>query len=126
LGGPYGTLDLGASPSFEHAHTSWFADGRLWLMDNGNHRGFSRVVGYDIDEGSGTAVSVAVYDEPNRAIVELLGDAKPTGHGDLVVSWSTRGRIDRLDPDGASTWSVETALGVAPGRVTSLDDLYGP
>ncbi len=126
MGGPYGEFTFTEPGSeFMHAHTSVVEDDRLLLLDNGNHRRppVSRVVDYAYDAERRTVTAVREIEEPEGGLIDYLGDVKDLPDGGLLVSWTTKGRLDAYDADGRRTWRLATEMGVATGRSTWLPSL---
>lgn len=126
LGGPMSDFSFERSvdaPS--HPHTSLVQDGRVVMMDNGNHHDppSSRVIDYAIDEDRRTVSVSREIPEENGELISFLGDAKDTPDGGMLITWSTLGRIDLVDRLDEVQWRLETALGYGTGRSTLLSSL---
>ncbi|MBN1336668.1 MAG: aryl-sulfate sulfotransferase [Deltaproteobacteria bacterium] len=129
MGGPYGEFSFAPPGSeFMHAHTSTVEDDRLLVMDNGNHRNppISRAAVYTYDAEARTADLVRFIMEPNGDLISLLGDVKDLPDGGLLVSWTTKGRIDAYDDTNRLLWRLQTPLGASTGRATWLPSLDAP
>ena len=129
LGGDYDEFDLADDDRFSHTHMSELWDGGALIFDNADETGrVSGAVEYAFDEDAKTVEKVWEYRNPDGDFTSILGDAArvdPEGCNDVLIAWSTRGRLQQLDRDYNTTWEIQTNLtGVVTGRVAVFDDIY--
>lgn len=108
---------------FLHQHQFELAGDSLLVFDNEGVGGQqSRVAEYTLDRDAGTARLTWEY-APDGLYSFVLGDVHRLDGGDLMVTWSVSGQIDRVSGD-AAVWTVNTSLGSAFGFSTWTDSPY--
>ena len=110
MGGPLNEFELiGDTVLPRHAHMSeYWRDGML-VFDNRNHSGLpSRVVEYAIDEQARTVEEVWSVEQPDGKLVGFLGDAVRLPGGNVLVTWSTEGRLTEYNADGEIVWELQS------------------
>jgi len=131
LGGRDGRFELGDDDRMSHPHMSHAFDDRLLVFDNGTGHGplrreRSRVVEYVIDEEALSAEVAWVYEDPQPQLTGFLGDAKRLPGGNTLISWSDRGKVTEVTPDGEIVWELKLPYGQNTGRVEVMGiDLPG-
>lgn len=116
---------LGEDPGWSHGHLSHVWEDGFVIFDNGYHTGnVSHLAEYRLDHQAGTYERVWEYAQPEGAFVPMLGDVRKLPDASYLASWTTMGRLQRVDADGAVLWQAESELGAATGRVTLIEDLY--
>ena len=114
----------GGTP-FMHEHQFQMLDDGLVIFDNDGLPGMeSRAVEYEVDLDAGTVEQVWSYTADPVIYSFVLGDVHRFDGGDTLVTWSTGGQIDRVDPSGELLWRLKTELGYAVVDDTVLDSLY--
>jgi len=64
-----------------------------------------------LDGTTSTAEPSLVYEGLDCLSVYYLGEAQPLSDGGIQVVWTTSGRVDHIDNDGALRWSLTADLG---------------
>ncbi len=125
LGGPENEFAvIGDTVLPKHAHMSEYWPGGMLVFDNRNHSGLpSRVVEYAIDEETRTIQEVWSFEEPDGKLISFLGDAARLPGGNVLVAWSTEGRLSEISRDGDIVWEVQTEDKL--GRIEWLADWPG-
>lgn len=117
LGGPRSDFELvGDTELPMHAHLSEAWDGGLLAFDNRNHHesGTSRVVELAWDEDAGTVEEVWSYDD--GTFDSFLGDARRLPSGNVLIVYSTQGRMTEVTRDGEVVWEA-----VTDGRLSRVE-----
>lgn len=140
FGGRDNDLDGAPEDLFLHSHMSDAWDGGMLVFDNHDEpfvgpdqeppsEAFddrSRLVEYAIDDEGLTFEQVWEYQHDSH--IPVLGDVRRMpieGCDNLLVSFSSQGRIVELTREGEVAWSASTAgLGVITSRVFFLPSLY--
>ncbi|MFC2137837.1 aryl-sulfate sulfotransferase [Bacteroidota bacterium] len=65
--------------------------GNYTIYDNGNHRGYTRIVEYKINTDSMTATKVWEYRHNPDRIVNTMGNAQRLSNGNTLINWSEAG-----------------------------------
>ncbi len=113
------------SASFLHEHQFELLDGSFLVFDNdGSTAMESRVLEYEFDPAEPTAEQIWEYVSDPSVFSFVLGDVHRLDDGDTLVTWSVNGQLERVTPEGESTWRLQTGLGYAFGFNTVLEDLY--
>jgi len=100
----------GEQPTNQHQFQ--LLDDGILVFDNGEDGiGESRAVEYGLDETAGTADKVWEYHPNPPLAVYSLGDVQRLDDGDTLITWSTSGLMERVDPDGEVLWSAALDLG---------------
>ncbi|MDP6933130.1 MAG: aryl-sulfate sulfotransferase [Myxococcota bacterium] len=128
LGGEAATLSTASgSSTFIHQHQFDLADDgqTIVVFDNDGATGtVSRVLEYALDPEAGEAEETWSYQADPTIYSFVLGDVHRFDDGDTLVTWSTSGQLDRVDPDGELVWQLNSDLGYVFAFNTILDDLY--
>jgi len=129
LGGDYDDFNLADDDAFSHTHMSEMWEGGALVFDNADETGrVSGAVEYSFDEESRTVEKVWEYRNEDGDFTSILGDAvrvSPDTCDEVLIAWSTRGRLQQLNRDYDTTWEIQTDLtGVVTGRVSVFDDIY--
>lgn len=112
------------SARFLHQHQFYRTADTLLVFDNDGPSGFeSRVLEYQFDPATETAVEVWQYVADPAVYTFVLGEPVRLDDGGTVITWSASGQIDRLDADGNLQYRVNTAIGYAFGFMTVEDAL---
>ena len=126
LGGSAATFAFadGATPFARQSHFDIRGD-RLLVVDGDESGDGLRLLEYQIEfeaelltELSISSADVTVTDLP-RGSVEQLDSA-----GTKLVNWAAAGRVELLDADGATEWSVEAEAGSSFGYHSLVKTLY--
>ena len=95
------------------------------IFDNGDpEEGSSRVVELELDEEAHTATQIWSHAHHPPLAVYAKGDVTRLSSGDVLITWSTAGELEVVDPTGTTRWRVNTALGTAMAYTTVVDSLY--
>jgi hypothetical protein len=127
----------GANPLGDHVEIddSWgslifghhLVDGDTLLIfdNNGATNGGSIVWEYAVDESDLTAVNTWSYQSEAALTSTVMGDVQRLDNGNTLVTYSTVGTIQEVQPDGTVVRQI-TASGQTPyGYVTHRESLYG-
>ncbi len=112
LGGPRNAFEpVGETELLLHAHLSEVWDGGVLAFDNRNHDPdkVSRVVELAWDERLRTVEEVWSYQD--GSFVSFLGDAQALPGGNVLITWSTDGRITEVTREGEVVWEARIADG---------------
>jgi hypothetical protein len=117
----------GASDPFIHSHMSELWDGGMFVFDNRlkSSGEKSRLVEYTVDESTFTAASTWTFEGTQHD--NLLGDVRQIpieGCDNVIVSWTSQGRIVEMTRDGTEVWELSSPIGGATSRVHYLPSLY--
>jgi Arylsulfotransferase (ASST) len=82
----------------------------------------AQYIGLDLE--ANTATERTEYSGDQCLTVTYLGEAQPTSDGGMLMVWTTAGKLERLDSEGARTWGVSGQLGAAFGFSHVAADLY--
>lgn len=107
MGGPLNDFELvGDTELPVHAHMSEVWPGGALIFDNRNHdeRDASRVVELAWDEASGTVEEVWSYEDGTFA--GFLGDARRLPGGNVLIVWSSEGRMTEVTREGDVVWEA--------------------
>jgi len=125
LGGLVSTVQVDQDSAFLHQHQFQLQDNDHMLVFD-NHVGTgtaqdSRVIELALDLQAGTATQTWEYhhDPPTEVIV--LGNVEALPDGDRLVTWSSAGEVQVVQPDGAVAWQLNTILGTAIGYGDRFD-----
>ncbi len=106
-------------------HQFELADGKLLAFDNGDPtRGYSRLVEYDVGDGTGAVTKTWEWTEDPPAYVAILGDANRLDGGDVVSSLSLSGKLVRVSPAGDLVFTAAVDIGFGLGYAQLVDSLY--
>ena len=64
------------------------------------------------------------YESEDCLHVYYLGESHPLDNGNMLIVWSTSGRIDQVTAAGQSVWRIEADLGAGFGFVDHVASLY--
>ncbi|MFC9660055.1 arylsulfotransferase family protein [Nocardia sp. NPDC127606] len=81
-------------------------DGHLLVFDNGQRRGYSRVLEVDPVNHAIGWQHLAV--PPRKLFCALAGGAEPVANGNIVISDAQAGQAFEVTRDGHTTWAVRT------------------
>jgi hypothetical protein len=112
---------------FVHQHQfEWLGD-RFFVFDNDGAPGNeSRVLEYDFNPANASApLRRELFADPPLYSF-ILGDIHEQEGGDLLVTWSVPGIIDRMAPDGARKSRVTAPAGTVLGFATVIDEPSDP
>ena len=125
LGGEDGDFDFVVGSPFAEQHEfDRLADGIL-VFDNGDQEELSsRVIEYELDEVAGEVSARWAYVTNPVIYVSMGGDVSRLEDGNTLVTWSSAGRIDLVDPGGGRIWGLTTGLGTAVGFTVWYPSLY--
>lgn len=84
-------------------HPSVLPNGNLLIFDNGNRRGWSRLV--ELEPASGKIVWEYRGEPPESFSSPVRGAAQPLPNGNVLVTESTRGRVFEVTRGGEIVWS---------------------
>ncbi|MEE2751454.1 MAG: aryl-sulfate sulfotransferase [Myxococcota bacterium] len=124
IGGGMGTVALSAGSSpFLHQHQFVLEEESLLVFDNEGSVGVeSRVIEYNLDLEAAMAEEIWSYVASPPVFSFVLGDVARIAGGDILVTWSAAGQIDRVQPNGERVWQLNTELGHVFGFSTVLDE----
>jgi hypothetical protein len=127
FGGGASTIEFAdGSNRFLHQHQFDWSGDRVLVFDNDGSAGrVSRILEYQVDLEQNVAQETWSYVADPPVFCFVLGDVTRLDVGDLIVSWSVAGQIERVSPDGESLWRLNTELGYALGFHQVLADPYG-
>ena len=77
-----------------------------------------------LDEENLVAEEVWSYIRDPGVYVYAKGDVERLSNGNTLVTWSSSGEIQEVQPDGTVQWQVNTELGAANTFVNRVDSLY--
>ena len=119
LGGPLGTLSLDEASAFKRQHQfELLDDNRLVVFDNhsvATDDGGARVVAFQLDMEAGTATELWRYHHDPSLRVEALGNVDWLSTGSTLITWSTAGEVQVVDPEGVVEWQLNTQVGAGLG-----------
>jgi len=105
-------------------HQFQVLDDTLLVFDNGNeYQAGSRVVEYGLDHDSGIAEVIWEYRKDPTDLCYALGDVTRFDDGNTMITWSTSGIIEEVDPQGEVVWRMTLPLGVGLGYTTWFETL---
>jgi hypothetical protein len=112
--------------TLHNPHSVARAEGDRYLVFNRGEFGTdcSNATWFDLDTAAGTATTAAVYAGQSCTNVTYLGQADPLPDGGAMVVWTTAGRIETVDADGALQWALAAQLGAAFGFSALTPSLY--
>jgi hypothetical protein len=119
-------LDPPAGEWFDKEHQFQFvSDDELLVFANGvDVVTGSRVLGYRLDDGAGTAENHWEYRAEFPLFCYTYGDVNRMENGNTLVTWSTSGQMEEVTDDGEIVWQMKASLGGGFGYTTQLDSLY--
>ncbi|MFH1467568.1 MAG: aryl-sulfate sulfotransferase [Pseudomonadota bacterium] len=94
---------------------------RDFLVFNRDTGACSHVDRFAVDPDAGTVEPLWRYTSPDCLRVDYLGDARLTSAGDVLVSWSSAGRLEEVDAAGDVRLAINAPLGWTFGFVEDLD-----
>jgi hypothetical protein len=113
------------SASFLHQHQFQVFGDHIVVHDNdGTMDRKSRVVEYQLDFEAGTATEVWSFMSTPAVYTPVLGEALHLDGGDTFVDWSYAGQLERVNPDGETTWKLNTPAGFVLGYPTLFPSFY--
>jgi hypothetical protein len=114
------------SAQFLHQHQfEIFDENHVIVYDNdGAGDDTTRVVEYEVDFDAGVATEVWSFTSTPPVYTPVLGEVLRMSNGDTLVDWSYAGQIERVTPDGETTWMLNTGLGYPIGYVTIHSSFY--
>jgi len=127
MGGEHSDFAFQSVLPFAEQHEFEILDGSMLVFDNGTvSRYESRAVGVTYDTGDWTGELTWVYFADPPMFVPAGGDVQRLPSGNTLVTWSTAGQIDEVDPDGQCVWKTNLDLGAGFFYVSWQADLYDP
>jgi len=118
-------LPEGIDSALDLYHQFELVDGSLLAFDNGSpERGYSRVVEYEVGDGTGPVTQTWSWVEDPPSYVAILGDAQRVGDGSIVSSLSLEGQLVRVSREGEVSFRAATSLGYGFGYAQLVDSLY--
>jgi len=110
---------------FDRQHQFFGRDDELYVFSNGfDYEAGSRVLGYQLDDASATAVNHWRYEPQPPLYCYTLGDVGLLPSGNLLVTWTTAGQLEEITPEGEMVWQVKADLGAGFGYTTFTESLY--
>lgn len=127
MGGSTPNVEMAEGAVTPHGqHHIDFRGNRLLVHDNRDVQQGSRVVAYDLEFGEVTvARSVWEYVPAPTVYDFVLGDAAFVDDENLMVTWSTAGRLEQRSFAGESPWSASLLLGAVYGYSELVISLPG-
>jgi hypothetical protein len=128
LGGSESDVKLagGDSALYTDQHQFELVDDTLLVFDNGPvDAGASRAVEYALDPHGGTATETWAYSADPPLYCYALGDVARLGGGNVLVTWSTAGRVDEVTPAGDRVWTLTAPMGWGFGYVEPVEQPGG-
>lgn len=98
---------------------------RLLFFDNSSESG-SSVVEIALDPGAATASRIWEHTRADPIFNQALGDVQRLADGDTLISYSTQGVFEVLDPEGNQVLNAIWQAGTAIGYAMKRESLYGP
>lgn len=109
---------------FDGQHQFHVDGDRVLIFDNGSTEDYvSRVVEYALDEENGTAELLRQWTSDPPLYVYALGDVTRLPNDNVLITWSTAGRIDEFTVDGDLVKRVDMQMGGALGFVSWHESL---
>jgi hypothetical protein len=125
LGGTESDFEFVVGSPFAKQHEFDLVDGGIVVFDNGQLEDMSsRVIEYVLDEDQGTASGSWGYVTSPPIYVSMGGGVVRLADGNTLITWSSAGRIDLVDPEGTRVWGLATSLGTAVGFSNWYPSLY--
>ena len=126
LGSTGNTLEFAeGSAVFLHQHQFEVDGDHILVHDNdGTLERASRVVEYQLDLAAGTATEVWSFMSTPPVYAPVLGEPIRVEGGDVFIDWSYAGQLERVTPDGETTWKVNTRAGGVFGYATLFESFY--
>jgi hypothetical protein len=94
------------------------------LVFNRHFEACSSVDVISVDDASRTTKRIRSYTTPDCLSVYFLGDAKVMPDGNLLISWSSSGRLEEVDPNMNTVRQFDLGLGAVFGFVDPIVSLY--
>ena len=116
LGGEYSDFALsdGSTALFHHQHQFELLDDGIVVFDNGLvETQDSRVVQYRLDPEQGLATRVWERHAQPALFCAALGDVDRLDNGNTLITWSSAGQLEEVNPAGDVVWRVRAELGAA-------------
>lgn len=124
LGGRDSDFEITGRPTRHQHQFQTLHDGGLLVFDNGSVENLaSRAVEFVLDDEGMTATQVWDYWGDEDLYSFGLGSVQRVQEDHTMVTWSTAGRVEEVDPGGDVVWRLETELGTGVGYTTWLEDL---
>jgi hypothetical protein len=126
LGSTGNTIDFAeGSAVFLHQHQFEVLGDHVIVHDNdGTMERASRIVEYRLDLTAGTATEVWSFMSTPPVYAPILGEPIRLDGGETFIDWSYAGQLERVTPDGETTWKVNTRAGGVFGYATLFESFY--
>lgn len=125
LGSDESDFDFVVGSPFAEQHEFDRLDDGIVVFDNGDQDEMeSRVIEYELDEDTGEASARWAHVANPVIYVSMGGDVTRFPDGNTMITWSSAGRLDLIDPDGVLVWGLTTGLGTAIGFTSWYPSLY--
>jgi len=122
----FATTD-GDTDLFQRQHQFKLDGDRIVVFDNGPIDGLvSRAVEYELDHDAGVAELVWEYTDDPACYTAALGDVFRLPAGDTLVTFSSQGQIDQVQPAGDLVWRLRSSMGAGIGYTDWREILYEP
>jgi len=116
---PDGGVDL---MTFQHQFS--VVDDHIVIFDNGDDFDVgSRVVEYELDIDQGLATQTWEYWPEPATLCYALGDVHRFEDGNTLITWSTSGIIEEVDPEGEVVWRLSLPIGAGLSYTTWVESL---
>lgn len=110
---------------FAKQHQSSLSGDELLVFSNGSDAQVgSKVLGYEMNDDTMTAVNHFVYQGEFPLYTYTFGDINRLDNGNLLVTWATAGQMEEITPEGELVWQLKASLGGGFGYTTHMDSLY--
>ena len=92
--------------------------GNYTIFDNGNHRGYSRVVEYQLDTVAMTATKVWEYRPEPQILTNAMGNAQRLDNGNTLINWAggNSPKATEVTPEGEKVYEGNFAVPVSAYR----------
>jgi hypothetical protein len=107
-----------------HSIYHWRDDQYLVFNRNALDGSCSEVTALEFTAEDSHATTLWEYTGDDCYAVYYLGEARPLPDDDILVTWTTSGRVERITPEQENVWSLTSSLGGAFGFSDWSDDLY--
>lgn len=108
FGGVANDVDIDG-PRFKYQHQFEWVEGGMFVFDNQGARGQeSRVLHYDFDDAAKTATLANDLRDPDGLFTFILGDVHQFANEDVMITWGSANRADRVTAEGERLWRWRT------------------
>lgn len=124
LGSYLSDFEFVGSHPISDQHQFHVLDDNVLIFDNGYVEDLaSRAVEWSLDLGGGTAdLAWSYYTDPVLYIISG-GDVTRLPSGNTLITWSSAGQIDEVDPNGDLVWQLATFVGYGVGFSEWIEDI---